>query len=259
VSLDAEPALHRTLSNALSSSAIAHIAAGELFRSAKRGAMGIFNSLFSKPEPTPVPIRDTLFGDLPMDRWPEGAADAFPWSAFATARADVTQGRTNAAVGHWREVLDRTGLESRHYLQAWHFLRQHDQRPPPEIAKQVFGVVVEAGMPQGLDLLAAYADRSARYYNFSGAGVLWDRPNDSLAPLVDQLLAAGSEVAARIGPWEKARPPAPETGQVRLSFLTPSGLHFGQGPMEQFQRDPLAGLVLQAAMPLLQALTALGR
>jgi hypothetical protein len=87
-------------------------------------------------------------------------------------------------------------------------------------------------MPQGLDILAGYADHHARYYNFSGAGVVWERPNNSLDALIDRLLAVGAEVTAQIGPWQESRPPAPEAGQVRLSFLTPSGLHFGQGPME---------------------------
>src|SRR4051812_49232049 len=98
--------------------------------------MGIFRSLLGKKQPSPVPIRDTLFGDLPMDRWPEGAADSFPWSAFPAARTDVAEGRTAGAIGHWREVIDRGGLESRHYVQAWHFLRQHGQHPPAEVAKQ---------------------------------------------------------------------------------------------------------------------------
>src|ERR1700753_333584 len=99
--------------------------------------MGIFRSLYGKREPTPLPVRDTLFGDLPMDRWPEGAAESFPWSTFAAARTDVAQGGTTAAVGHWREILGHAGLESRHYLQAWDFLRQHGQHPPPEVATQV--------------------------------------------------------------------------------------------------------------------------
>lgn len=221
--------------------------------------MGIFRSPFGKKEPAPVPVRETLFGDLPMDRWPDGPADAFPWSAFAAARADAAEGRTAAAVGHWREILDRPGLESRHYLQAWHYLHRHGQHPPPESAKQMLGVVVEVGLPQGLDVLAAYADRSARYYNFSGSGVVWERPNGSLDAAVEQLLAAGAGLAAQIGPWEEARPPAPGAGQVRLTVLTPSGPHFGQGPMDAFQKHPLAAPVLQASTALLRALTALGR
>jgi hypothetical protein len=221
--------------------------------------MGILRSLFGRKKPPPNPIRETLFGDMPLDRWPPGALDSFPWTAFAAARSHLAEGRSADAIAAWREVLAHPGLGSRHYLQAWHFLRQYGQPPPPEAAKQVLGVVVEVGMPQGLDILAAYADHSARYYNFSGAAAVWLRPDGSLDPLIDQLLAVGAEVAARIGPWKQARPPAPGAGGVRLSFLTPSGLHFGQGPMDRFQHDPLAGVVLRAAMPLLRALTALGR
>jgi hypothetical protein len=221
--------------------------------------MGIFRSLFGRKKPPSDPVRETLFGDIPLDGWPPGAPDSFPWTAFAAARSHLAEGSPADAIASWREVLAHPGLESRHYLQAWHFLRQHGQPPPTETAKQVLGVVVEVGMPQGLDILAAYADHSARYYNFSGAGVVWERLDGSLDPLIDQLLSAGAKVAARIGPWEQARPPAPGAGEVRLSFLTPSGLHFGQGSMDKFQSDPLAGMVLQAAMPLLKALTALGR
>ena len=163
--------------------------------------MGVFGSLFGRKASAPLPVRETLFGDLSSDRWPEGAADSFPWSAFVAARGGLKRGRTAAAIGYWREVLARPGLESRHYLQAWHLLRQHGQHPSPEAAKQVLGIVVEMAMPQGLDILAAYADRSARYYNYSGAGVVWERPDDSLDALVDLLLAVGALVAARIGPW----------------------------------------------------------
>lgn len=216
--------------------------------------MGIFRSFFGKKEPAPLPVRETLFGDLPLDRWPEGASDSYPWSAFALGRTHAAQARRSDAVVVWREILARPGLESRHYLQAWHFLRQHGERPPQEVAKQVLGVVVEVGMPQGLDLLAAYGDRSARYDNFSGAAVVWERPDGSLDSLIDALLERGAEVVAHLGPWEEPRPPAPEVGLVRVSFLTPSGLYFGQGPLDEFGQHPLGGPVFQAALQLLQAL-----
>jgi hypothetical protein len=203
--------------------------------------MDIFRWLFGRKEPALGPVRESLFGDLPVDRWPEGGAESFPWTAFAEARSHLAGGSPADATTSWRAVLAHAGLEPRHYLQAWHFLGQHGQRPPPEAAKQVLGVVVEVGMPRGLDLLAAYADRSARYYNFSGAAVVWQRPDDSLDALVEQLLAAGAAVAARIGPWQGPRPPAPKAGQVRLSLLTPSGLHFGQGPLDGLRRDPSPG------------------
>ena len=221
--------------------------------------MGILNSLFGKKtkQGAPNPIRETLFGDMPLDQWPrETAAEAFPWSAFVSARSHLAAGRPEAATTCWQQIAGSVGLEPRHYLQAWHFLRQYGQQPPSEIAKRILGVVVEVAMPQGLDLLATYPDHSARYYNYSGAGVVWEHPDTSLDQAIDQLLTASSQVVAQIGPWEQARPAPPPHGSVRLSFLTPSGLHFGQGPFEAISKDRLGGRVLQLATLLMKALIA---
>jgi hypothetical protein len=111
-------------------------------------------------------------------------------------------------------------------------------------------------MPGGVDLLAAYPDYSARYYNYSGSGIVWEHPDTSLNSPIDQLLEASRQVVAQIGPWEQARPTPPQRDQARLSFLTPSGLHFGQGPMAALSRDPIGGRVLQLATVLMRALIA---
>ena len=221
--------------------------------------MSIFGSLFGKQPATPnppSPIRETLFGDMPLDQWPPSgaASEELPWGAFVAARQQLAAGNPAEAIAGWRRILAHRELEPRCHLQAWHFLRQHGQVPPPDVAKQLWGVVVEVGMPQGLDLLAAYPDYSARYYNFSGAGVVWEHPDDSLNAPIDQLLQASREVVMKIGPWDKARPQPPANGHVRISFLTPSGLHFGQGPMTVLSRDPMGGLVIQLATNLMQGL-----
>jgi hypothetical protein len=220
--------------------------------------MGFFGSVFGKKkeQAVPNPIRETLFGDMPLNQWPsEGSAsDAFPWSEFVSARSHLAAGRQDAAISCWRQILEHPALEPRHYLQAWHFLRQHGQQPSPDSAKHVLGVVVEVAMPEGLDLLAAYPDHYARYYNYSGTGVVWEHPDTSLDSAIDQLLSASSQVVARIGPWEQERPAPPTRGHVRLSFLTPSGLHFGQGPIDTLSRDPLGGRVLHLATSLMRDL-----
>jgi hypothetical protein len=137
-------------------------------------------------------VRETLFGDPPLEQWPPvgSASDAFPRSAFASSRAHLAAGRRSEAIECWLEILRHPGLEARHYLQAWHLLRMQGHRPAPELAKQVIGVVVEVAMPEGLDLLAAYSDHSARYANFSGAAVVWEHPDDSLDAAIAALLAA---------------------------------------------------------------------
>ena len=219
----------------------------------------MFGSLFGKKkDAAPNPIRETLFGDMPLDQWPPDgdASDEVLWGAFVSARQHLAAGNQPDAIACWQQILAHPGLEPRCYLQAWHFLRQRGQQPPPDIAKELYGVVVEVAMPQGLDLLAAYTDHSARYYNFSGAAVVWEHPDMSLDSDIDQLLAASRQVVAQIGPWEQARPAPPPPGQARMSFLTPSGLHFAQGPMAALARDPLGGRVIQLATILMKDLIA---
>jgi hypothetical protein len=219
--------------------------------------MGNLNSMFSgtpAPPPRRIEIRDTLFGDMSLDQWTGNGTAEFPWSAFVTARNHIGNGEREAAVKNWREIAAHPGLEPRHYLQAWYFLRLAGQQPPARIARQVLGVVVELGMEGGLDLLAAYPDHTARYYNYSGSGVVWEHPDSSLDGEIDALLAASERVVAQIGPWDKPRPPAPDTDHVRLCFLTPSGLHFGQAHMDVMSKNPIGGPVFYLAGGLMQSL-----
>jgi hypothetical protein len=203
-------------------------------------------------------IRDVLFGDLPMSRWPSETAssESEPWLSFAKARDHLSSGRTQDAIALFQRIVGMPDLESRHYLQAWHFLRQLGVQPNASVAKDVLGVVVEVALREGLDILAAYADGTARYVNHSGSAVVWDGPDNSLLQQIESVLGAGEVVVDRIGPWKEQRPPAPPTGQARVSVLTPSGLHFGQAQFGVIAGDPLGGMVISKATELVQSLIA---
>lgn len=220
----------------------------------------MFN-LFKKKlqQPPPHSIRDTLFGDMPFSDWPgESAAapHAEPWLSFVQARRQLGDGHREVAKQTLRRILAMPALESRHYLQAWHFLRSLGEQPPASEAKRLYGVVVEVGLDNGLDVVAAYADGNARYFNYTGAAIIWERPDDSLDGNVNSLLDAGREVIERIGPWEEARPQAPPAGQARINLLAPGGLHFGQGGFDVLAGDPMGGPVIAAATRLMQELIA---
>jgi hypothetical protein len=203
-------------------------------------------------------IRDLLFGDLPSESWPGNDSvnqeTVEPWATFVKSRNLAAAGHREAAVESLRQVLALPDLESRHYLQAWHFLRALGEGPGEHEAKHLYGVVVEVAMDEGVDIVAAYEDYSARYYNYSGAGIVWEHPNDSLNSAIDELLKTGKVVVDQIGPWEGERPPAPTAGQVRINLLVPGGLHFGQGPYEALSQDGMGGPVIGAAFGLMQAL-----
>lgn len=198
--------------------------------------------------------RDLLFGDAPMSEWPSSSPpdDEEPWVSFVKARTLLGSDRQREGMDQLRNVLAMKGLGSRHYLQAWHFLRQAGAEPTTVIAKQVLGVIVEVGLERGTDIVAAYADGTARYENQSGALIVWDAPGGSLEPAIKQLLAAGQVVADQIGSWQDARPPAPRPGNIRINMLTPSGLHFGEADFGTLAADPLGGPVVKAALALMQ-------
>ena len=211
-----------------------------------------------KPHPEerhPEP-RDALFGDVPLALW-MGDGTSEPWIRFADASTCLARHDTSGAEGALASVVAMSGLESRHYLQAWHALLAIDHPPPAELAKRLHGVVIETTLAHGTDILAVYDDHTARYFNARRSGAIWEHPNTSLDPLIDELLRAGREIVLRIGAWKEERRGPPPRGHTRISLLTPSGLHFGEGPLETLSRDALAGPAIAAGVALVRALTEL--
>ncbi len=200
-------------------------------------------------------IRQTLFGDMSLNQWPGDHVEDEPWTSFVRARDALAAGDATAARHLWQAIISRPSLESRHHLQAWHFLREVGVEPEEDVARQLLGVVVEVPMGSGLDLLAVYADKTARYFNHAGSAVVWDRPDSRVDEPVGALLAASQTVVDHIGPWSGERPEAPQPGRLRLNFLTPQGLRFGEGPFNVLASDPMAGPVVRAALILLETLT----
>lgn len=202
-------------------------------------------------------MRELLFGDQPLSRWPPASSKdetLEPWATFVAARNAMARDDNVAAIEHLRSILAMADLESRHYLQAWHVLRLLKVQPPPDKRKELLGVVVEVQMNTGHDLLAAYKDHSVRYWNYAGGGVVWERPDASLDQLIDALFIASQPVLDAIGPWEGRRPPLPGKDEARINFLAPSGLHFGQAQFAVLARDPTMRPVIDAATALMQTL-----
>ncbi len=124
------------------------------------------------------------------------------------------------------------------------------EAPNPEL----LGVIIEVALDEGLDVLAAYGDGTARYLNHAQNAIIWESPTEASNNLIGTLWQHSVNVVNKIGPWDKERLPPPQTGMVRLSFLVSGQIFFGQGPMNVFFQDPMAGPVLQAATQLMQFL-----
>jgi hypothetical protein len=210
----------------------------------------------------PTGLRRFLYGDCDMAEWPAATGDTSaepepegePWASFVRARAALAGGATAEAEALWRAVADRTDVESRHVLQAWHFLRSIGVAPTDgAVAKRVLGVIAEVAVGDGHDVLAAYVDGSVRYLNAAGGGTsIDDGAVEAVVAPARAWLQVGQELAELIEPWDGPLPELP-AGHTRIVMLTPSGPHFGQGPDEALQADGAASAFLGAATGVLIA------
>jgi hypothetical protein len=200
-----------------------------------------------------------LFGDEPLEKvasYAQGLAGDNPWVCFAAAYQRLAAGDSRGAIAALQEILPMRGLEVRLYLQAWHSLRALGQFPPSDRAREIQGVVVEVALDRGLDIIVAYADGSARYFNYSGAAIVWDVQDAEIDRMVSELLSVGQSLVEVSEPWDGPRPPAPPIGAVRINALTFGGLHFGQGSFQAISKDGLGMLALRGAFDLMQTLVA---
>jgi len=176
-----------------------------------------------------------------------------PWHHFAAAYQVATTD-TAAAESRLRQILALPNLESRTFLQTWHCLRTLGVSPDALLGRKVCGIVVEVGLDVGLDALAAYEDHSARYFNHSGATVIWDVNTEEMNACIDPYLEVAKAVGENTAPFDQQHPAVPGNGNMLINILTPNGIHIGMGSMNALQRDPMGSAVIQTALTLMQAL-----
>ena len=77
----------------------------------------MFN-FFKKKETRPTrTIRDTLFGDMPLDEWAtDEDAIAEPWISFFKAKQLLQKGDKSSAAALLQKITSMSGLESRQVL-----------------------------------------------------------------------------------------------------------------------------------------------
>lgn len=151
-----------------------------------------------------------------------------------------------------QKLIDDTGADPRVKILASNLLLAHGHKPAQ---KELFAIIVEVGLEQGLDTLASFHNGTARYINQSGKIVIWESTTDAEANAITaELFSKGEQVIKQIGPWDKPRRPQPAKGMARISFLVSDGLYFGEAPLNTLFNDPLASPALMSATQLMQYL-----
>lgn len=212
-------------------------------------------SSFAAPSP-PSPseaLRNLLFADLQPARAREVFARGGEATRFLVELAAAAEAGDAPAALRAIASAPPPERETRLFLQAWHLARLAGIDPGSSGSRSL-GVVVDLHTDDGLDTLAGFRDGSARYLNYSGAGVVWEAPDAEIGRLVDDFLFRAEEVVTMTGPLEGARPGPPGHGGAMISVLTPGGIHVGAGSIHALSKDSRGGPVINAGAALLAEL-----
>jgi hypothetical protein len=208
--------------------------------------------------PVLLDLRKTLYTNTSLDpmlaRIQEDSKSVFPWRNFVAANEALKEGNTDGAISQLKEIVGAEGLETRIRLQAWHTLVALGEMPVETLRGYTQGVVIENHTAKGLDIVAAYSDYSARYWNHAGGGVIWDARDPDIDQLMVNLLSVGFEITKRIGVGLRDTLPVPPQGNIRVFIMAYDGSTVGEQPYEQLSKDPMGRVAIDAGSKLMKGL-----
>ena len=219
-----------------------------------------------KPQPKPedgippvlLALRQTLYSNASLEplinRNRDDAKTLFPWTNFSQANEALTQNDQGKAIGLLKQIVDTPGLETRVYLQAWHTLVSVGELPPEPLRGKLQGAIIENHMDQGLDIVAAYADYTARYWNFTGTGIVWEARDPEIDKVIDNLFHVNQEIMKRIGIGLRDTPPVPPKGNIRIFLMAFDGSCVGEGDYDFLYNDEMGKYAINAAYGLMMTL-----
>lgn len=175
------------------------------------------------------------------------------WYHIVGAFTRYKAGRMLEAKTEMRRVAEMQSVDSLITLWAWNTLRAWGQLPDEGIAQKVLGVVMEVGLDNGIDVVAAYEDGTSRYVSRTGSMIIWDNHEDHNNDLARKIVAAAQAIVNQL-PASTADA-VTSMGKVQFSILTVGGIRGIITPMKELSRaaSPLA-LLFNASKELLISL-----
>jgi hypothetical protein len=159
------------------------------------------------------------------EEWLANEISHYPWVLMAAAHVKIKMEEL-AEAGRLLRAVTLISSEARVRLWAWHNLRQLGKYPSPDLSRQVLGAVIEVPFEDRMDVLAAYGDGTARYINHQGGMIVWDRLDETITPLVMNVIRETVPIGS---PQEDRIDDPLPAGSVRISVLTPGGIYIWQG------------------------------
>lgn len=158
------------------------------------------------------------------------------WSHLTETAACLRRDDRARALELLLEIAASPNTETRMMLWSWTALRGLGVHPKAEEATQIKGVVIRVPMGKGADVLAAYADGTARYVNHSGKVIVWDLPDAHIGSIVRTVLERSKDLNTDV-PTAASTRPGGDT--VSVTVLTFSGNRFAEVPMRSLRASPI--------------------
>jgi hypothetical protein len=160
--------------------------------------------------------------------WLRIETSRYPWIMLAAAYASMRQNLPEEAK-RWLRAVTLIATDTLVQLWAWHNLRILGVEPPVNLAKKVLGVIVEVPNQGGEDIIASYADGTARFLSYTGAMIIWDDYHEQITPLIHE----GIKLAHPVGELHfEHKTKQLADGDVRLTVLTSGGMYSWEGEPE---------------------------
>ena len=148
-------------------------------------------------------------------------------------------GDPDAARSSLSEILRLPDIETRLTLSCWHLLRELGHEPPPDVADQILGVVVDvAAEGDGMiTTVAGYVDGTPRLLASNGTGVLGESRDFSGLPrfAARNLVESARSLAGSFPRVEDHD--LPPFGSIRISLLTPGGIRARTEKIDALSKD----------------------
>ena len=176
----------------------------------------------------PGDFRDLLYADqgmVWMQSMTMGGGPQAPgqpdWSLFRKAAEHVRAHDRNLAVQELKDILAKPDVETRVRLWAWKCLRDQGEQPDAAAKDQVQGIVIEIPEAEGTDVLAVYADGSARHADPEGKTTVWGGRPGPVTDRVMSMIADAQKVVGTVKPTDNR---LGVKTKVRVTLLTFGGL-----------------------------------
>jgi len=124
------------------------------------------------------------------------------------------------------------------------------------VSDVLLGVVLQVGLPRGVDVLSVYTNRLARYESVAGATIAWQRPDESLDVQIDRLLRAAKEALVDTAPMDLRDLSAVRFGEARMVLLMRDSVCGVEGSIVGLSGNPRLGDLLRQGSGLIGALVA---